>query len=413
MGGCCGSTGTFGAEAKVWIAVPLRHQGHPVITPRVPKSPKTSSAADLHTRLRTRLPEIERECLEQIHAISDPSVVADPSYREGLQLAISAALDYGLVAIHRPAEASEEPVPLALLAQARAAAHASVSLETVVRRYSAGHTLLRERLIEEAEKVELGNPVLKSLLRDQAVLFDRLLRDIGVEYRQALEVDLDPAQRHAKRIERLVTGESADTNDIPYDFNAHHVGVVVSGPATTEAIRSLAHDLDRRVLVVSPGKDTLWAWLGGRRALDTRDLHRLASAREWGPAVKLASGEPGFGLPGWRFSHRQAQAALAIARRDPEPVHRYADVAVQSTLVRDDLLVTSLHQMYLAPLEQERDGGKVLRDTLRAYFSSEEQASSAAAALGVKRHTVTNRLRKVEARTGHRSPHARPASKSR
>jgi hypothetical protein len=366
----------------------------------VPKSSKTSSAADLQARLQARLPEIERMCLEQIYAISDPSMVADPSYREGLRLAVSAALDYGLVAVHRPAEASEAPVPLALLAQARAAAHAGVSLDTVLRRYSAGSALLRECLIEEAERAELGNPALKNLLRGQAALFDRLLNDVGMEYRQALEVELDPAERYANRIKRLVTGESADTTDIPYDFNAHHVGVVVSGPVNADEIRSLAQALDRRVLIVSLEVDTLWAWLGGRRALDTRDLHRLASAREWPPGMALASGEPGFGLPGWRFSHRQAQAALVIARHSPERISRYADVAVQSTLVRDDLLVSSLHQLYLAPLEQERDGGKALRETLRAYFSSERNVSSAAAMLGVKRHTVTNRLRTVEDRIG-------------
>jgi hypothetical protein len=366
----------------------------------VPKSPDTRSATDLQTRLKERLPEIERMCLEQIYAISDPGAVDDPSYKEGLRLAVSAALDYGLVAVHRPTEASEAPVPLALLAQARAAVHAGVSLETVLRRYSAGSALLRNCLIEEAGGAELDNLALKRLLSDHAALFDRLLKEVGVEYRQALEAGLDPAQRYAKRIKRLVAGESADTAGIPYEFNAHHVCLIVAGTTNAEAIRNLAKVFDRRMLVVSPEKDTLWTWLGGRRTLDTRDLHRLASANEWGAGVAVASGEPGFGLSGWRFSHRQAQAALAIARRGPEPVQRYADVAVQSTLVRDDLLVSSLHQMYLAPLEQERDGGKVLRDTLRAYFSSDENVSSAAAALGVKRHTVTNRLRRVEGRIG-------------
>ena len=351
---------------------------------------------NLQTRLQARLPEIERECLEQIYAISDPSAVADPSYREGLRLAVTTALDYGLSAMEGPADASRAPVPPALLAQARAAAHAGIDLETIVRRYSAGYALLRDRLIEDAERASVDNPALKGLLRDQAALFDRLLNDVGAEYRRALDVDLGPTQRYAKRIERLVTGESTDTTGIPYDFNAHHIGLVVAGPADPEAIRSLARNLDRRVLIVSPAKDTLWAWLGGRRVLNTRDLHRLASAAEWPPGVSVATGEPDFGLSGWRFSHRQAQAALVIAIRDPEPVKRYADVAVESTLIRDDLLVNSLHQMYLAPLEQERDGGKVLRDTLRAYFSSEENVSSAAAVLGVKRHTVTNRLRKVE-----------------
>lgn len=364
------------------------------------KSPKTSSAVELQTRLQKRLPEIEQTCLEQIYAISDPSAVSDHSYEKGLRLAVSAALDFGLLAIHRPEEVSEAPIPRPLLTQARAAAHAGVSLETVLRRYSAGSALLSGCMIEQAEGANLDTPALHRLLRDQAALFDRLLKDVGAEYRHALEVDLDPAQRNAKRIERLVAGESTDTAGLPYEFNAHHVCVIIAGTANAETIRNLAKALDRRVLVVSPKKDSLWTWLGGHRALDTRDLHRLASASEWGVGVSVASGEPGFGISGWRFSHRQAQAALAIARRSSEPVQRYADVAVQSTLVRDDLLVNSLHQMYLAPLEQERDRGKVLRDTLRAYFSSEEQVSSAAVALGVKRHTVTSRLRMIESRIG-------------
>jgi DNA-binding PucR family transcriptional regulator len=37
-----------------------------------------------------------------------------------------------------------------------------------------------------------------------------------------------------------------------------------------------------------------------------------------------------------------------------------------------------------------------LRHTLRAYFAAERNVSSAAAALGVTRQTVTNRLRVIE-----------------
>ena len=68
--------------------------------------------------------------------------------------------------------------------------------------------------------------------------------------------------------------------------------------------------------------------------------------------------------------------------------------------LQDDLLATSLHQLYLEPLEGERDGGKVARETLRAYFAAERNVSSAAAALGVNRNTVTSRLRAIEATVG-------------
>jgi DNA-binding PucR family transcriptional regulator len=107
-------------------------------------------------------------------------------------------------------------------------------------------------------------------------------------------------------------------------------------------------------------------------------------------------GEPGEGLAGWRFSHRQAKAALPIAERGGEAIVRYAEVALLASVSRDDLLAGSLRQLYLEPLEAARDRGKAARDTLRAYFAAERNVSSTAAALGVDRGTVTNRLRAVE-----------------
>ena len=96
------------------------------------------------------------------------------------------------------------------------------------------------------------------------------------------------------------------------------------------------------------------------------------------------------------FSHRQAKAALPIAERRGQAVVRYADVALLASILRDDLLVTSLRQLYLEPLARAKDGGEVGRETLRAYFATERNISSTAAVLGVDRRTVTNRIRAVE-----------------
>jgi DNA-binding PucR family transcriptional regulator len=56
--------------------------------------------------------------------------------------------------------------------------------------------------------------------------------------------------------------------------------------------------------------------------------------------------------------------------------------------------------LFLAPLAEERDGGAVARQTLRAYFEAERNASSAAALLEVSRQTVGSRLRAIEERIG-------------
>jgi len=85
-----------------------------------------------------------------------------------------------------------------------------------------------------------------------------------------------------------------------------------------------------------------------------------------------------------------------VAERRGVTVARYADVAIEAATLRDDLLAKSLRQLYLEPLEQMRDGGKDARETLRAYFAAERNVSSTAAALGVDRRTVRNRIRAIE-----------------
>ncbi|HEU4904734.1 MAG TPA: helix-turn-helix domain-containing protein, partial [Solirubrobacterales bacterium] len=152
-------------------------------------------------------------------------------------------------------------------------------------------------------------------------------------------------------------------------------------------------------LAVRREKRQVWAWLGGRRALDSTGLcSRLDPLLP--PGSSLAVGEPGEGLDGWRCTHRQAAAALPVGRRRGDRVVRYADVALLTAVLRDDLLATSLRRSYLEPLAGGRAGGEALLQTLRAYFAAGRNSASAAAALGITRQTVGNRLRAVEQRLG-------------
>jgi DNA-binding PucR family transcriptional regulator len=89
-----------------------------------------------------------------------------------------------------------------------------------------------------------------------------------------------------------------------------------------------------------------------------------------------------------------------VAWRSPHTVVRYADVALLAAMLQDDLLADSLRQLYLTPLEDERDGGAALRETLRAYLATGSSISSAAMKLKVNRRTVRNRLVKVEEKVG-------------
>lgn len=350
----------------------------------------------LSSRLRERLPELEATITTRVYAISDPRDVTDPTYLQGLHAALPVALDAAIVAIES-GERHTPDIPPALLAQARLAARAGVSLDTVLRRYFAGNALFADVLVEEAERAAVPGSAVRRLLRTQATLFDRLLAGVSGEYaREARSRPTDSAERRRECVKRLLAGELADHSELGYDLDAHHHGLMAKGEGVQELVLELAKRLDRRLLAVCREEEPVWAcWLGGRRPLATDQVLR-ALDDVFPDRFIVTVGEPGEGLSGWRFSHRQAKAALSIAERRGQPIVRYADVAVLASIVRDDLVATSLRQLYLAPLERARDGGEAARQTLRAYFAAERNISSTAAALGVDRRTVRNRVRAVE-----------------
>ncbi len=364
------------------------------------QSPARQSRAILVQRLNARFLEIEDAVRTRVYAVSAPTEPDDPDYQYGLQAAVRSAIEYGLLAIES-GEKHPPPIPLTLLSQARLAARHTVGLDTVMRRYLAGYTLLSSFLIHEVEQGgELGREGLAALLRSQAVIFDQLLTALGKEYSQESQIRLNsPDARRAAQVRGLLAGELIDTSDLHYDFDAHHVGVVAKGLDASTAIRRLAAALEGRLLLIRPNSDTIWAWIGRREPPGADELNKCVEVGR-SPDVFLALGEPGAGPNGWRLTHRQATAALVIALRTSSTFCRYADVALVASVVGDELLSTSLRILYLTPLEHERNGGLRLRDTLSAYFAAERNQVSAAAKLGVTRQTIANHLQAVEEKLG-------------
>ena len=357
---------------------------------------RDQATAALASRLRERLPELEAAIATRVYAISDPSEVADPAYLEGLNAALAAAIDHRLTVLE-VGERRAPDVPPVLLAQARLDARDGVALDTVLRRYFAGNSLFGDFLAEEAERAEVPSSTLRRLLAAQATLGDRLLAAVSAEHaREAKNRPSSSADRRRECVKSLLAGELVDSSELEYDLDANHLALMAKGEGAQEAMRALAGSLDRRLLAVCREEEPIWAcWLGGRSPLGAeqalRALGEIALER-----VVVTVGEPGSGLAGWRLSHRQAKAALPIAERRGQTVLRYADVVLLASVLRDDLAVASLRQLYLEPLAGGRDGGKVARETLRAYFAAERNVSSTAAALGVDRRTVTNRIRAAE-----------------
>jgi hypothetical protein len=350
--------------------------------------------------LHARRGEIDRAVLARVRAIGDPGGRADAEYLDGLRRATEAAIEHTLAAIG-PAEEGPSPVPLALLTQARLAARRRIPPETMLRRYLAGHAVLGDFVVEEAGRRGVPPETLRSVLRDQAARTDRALAAISAAYVEETGESrpFTTEGRRAERVRSLLDGELVGASDLGYDLGRWHVGMIAHGAGAADSARTLAEAVDRRPLVVGQDADLVWIWLGGTHPPDAGQLGTMARWA-WPEDVRVALGEPGRGLPGWRLTHQQAAAALPIARRGPERLVRYADVALPASAMQDPVLVASLRNLYLAPLSRAPDGGTVLRRTLRAYFAAGMNTTSAAAVVDADRRTVANRLRVAEGLLG-------------
>ncbi len=317
----------------------------------------------------------------------------DPPYQARVFAAVTAILDYCLEAIEHGGEWSG-PVPPKAVAQAHRAAGAGVNSGIELRRYVAGHGRLGEFVAEEAAHIGLSSngPVLHHLRRTQETLLERLTAAIEHEYDQERErLSRSPEQRRAEIVQSILTGapDPSDIAELDYDIHSSwHVALVATGAGAGEVFDRLKAHFGRRVLlVVIDG--TLWAWLGGQEKPSEKDIEGAAVDRS---RSALGISEPGLGLDGWRLTHDQALAALAVALRRSRGVALYADDRLLAAALQNDTLARSLRQKYLMPLRSHRDGGAKLRLTLRTYIDLDCNATSAGHVLKVGRRAVKSRI---------------------
>jgi hypothetical protein len=357
--------------------------------------------ADIVERLRSRRVEIEQRLYVSIQeSVPEPIGSQDPAYQVGVRAAITAVVEYCLQGIDRSPRGLG-PIPLAAAGQARRAAAVGVGVGTVLRRYVAGHRQFGEFIAEEAERSGLSNngPALRDLRRAQEALLEHLTAAIEHEYHHERERIARPAdQRRSEIVQKLLSGEAVDPVELAeLGYELHfpwHLGVIVTGTSVAETLQGLKTAFGRRLLSVSHGHDTVWAWIGAQRRPVVADIERVLSANQV-PGTALALGGPARGIEGWRQTHQEAQGARLLALRNPQKLVRYTDGPLLAAALQNATLARWLRDL-LAPLGGRADGGAGLLQALRAYIDAECNRSSAASALRISRHTVESRLRTIE-----------------
>lgn len=281
---------------------------------------------------------------------------------------------------------------------AQLAVRTGVSFQASLKSYRIGHAVAWDAWLDSIEEAELGAgprmPCLRAVSRFVDAYDTRLADLFAAEYRRASN-QMRPASQRVSLVRDVLEGLSEDAEGLDYNLHDQHVALIGSGAESATSMRRLARLLDRRLLLVEVSKHVHWGWLGGAEAMRVGELAELARFQS-APGALLCVGSPGAGPAGFRHSHREAGDAYLVARRRPQPLTLYVDVALEALALRDESAARDFAVCQLRGL----DGDDRLLETLRQYFTSSQNAAATAAALGIHEQTVTRRLRTVERKLG-------------
>lgn len=180
------------------------------------RAPREGAGAGVVERLRARRSEIAEAILARVLEVAPAAAeLGDPEYVAGVRAAVAAAIDFVLAGLGQRTESG--PIPTAAVAQARRAARAGVGLDTMLRRYVAGHTVLQGFVVQETDLDEPLSHGLSEVLACMSVLLDRLITAVSDAYGEEVEragvavsagKDGAAAQRRGARFDRTVSGGS-------------------------------------------------------------------------------------------------------------------------------------------------------------------------------------------------------------
>lgn len=293
-------------------------------------------------------------------------------------------------------------LPSVVVEAARRGARLGVRNEALVETHTVLHRLVWAAILEQVRCMNCDTEEQAFLLRQISdpliALLGRVVQAIASEYvDSSRRMRVTHEERSFEIVGDVLSGRVVETAELAYDLDAMHVGLVACGKNAREVVRSIASSLDRIVLVAARGPEPVWAWLGGRRAVPTAGIKRVAALSS--AHAYLAVGEPASGVAGFRLTHRQAQRARLVQQRRPARVTRFADVMLEAAALVDEELARSMVDTVLGPIDSHRNAIK-WRATLEAYFRSQQKVACAAQLLHVDPRTVQYRLSAIEQRMG-------------
>ncbi|MFJ2827051.1 PucR family transcriptional regulator [Streptomyces sp. NPDC087263] len=300
----------------------------------------------------------------------------------------------------RPRAALAVGTAAALGTAERYALHSAIALLTL--------TTERSRSLQAAEQ-RIGAAVLRMLLAGESDharavaggLFGELL-DAPFRLILAESASASAARAHADGHARVAAAAVSSLAPAAPDTAGDPLG------ALAEVVESAAARSGEAVLVVPDGERLVVLAVDGGAAVAACQEHaaaleaQRASAREQsggGDEVELVVGLSAPAGPiAAGAAYKQAEQALSVARRRGRFLVEHEELAAGSVLplLADDAVRAFADGLLRALHEHDATGRGDLVASLRAWLSRHGQWDAAAADLGVHRHTLRYRMRRVE-----------------
>lgn len=322
--------------------------------------------------------------------------------------------------IEAGADPSQVELPSATIAFAMAGVHRQVRSAALVRSYRIGHEWLWQWMFRRV----VGRCPDTADLATAAALLSRwtfaYIDAASTQAEAALEVERERWMRsdladRAAAISGIVRGEEVNaqraSTRLRYELGRHHIGVLAAtgvGVDSDDPQRILSRALAalgaavgaEGTLIHCTGVTTCQAWISRARAFTAEELTTLAATLI--PHARIAVGEPGGGLPGFRRSHLEAiQAQRVAALTGRVGIVRYREISVAALASSDPEHARAFVERVLGPLAQDEESVRLAAEALAVYLDENRSRNRAAARLHVHPNTVAYRVQQAEQILGH------------
>jgi hypothetical protein len=379
--------------------------------------------ASVARAVKQRRAEISRDLRERIvdvvPELRDETVVVD-LLLSSVESNVTTLLD---VLQHGIDPDTVEP-PAAALERTRTLAERGVPVQAQMRAYRVGHGRFLETCMDEVGRRVPAPadpvPVIQRLVQVSFRYIDRVSERIITTYQEARErwLLLRSAARTG-RVRELLDGDEPDVDTaeaaVGYRLRRTHVGLISWIPEPTSDGEGLAR-LDRVTVAIADLLDsagpplfapfdhaTAWSWVPvpDARAVPWQAVRDTVGVLD--PTARVAAGDLGVGLDGFRQTHQQARTAQDVAdvAAPGARVTVFADVAPVALMLADVQATRGWVWQVLGRLARTDEQDTVLRETLRVFLSTGGSYTAAARDLGLHRNTVQYRVRRCQDALGY------------